>query len=74
MCLFRSNGLDAQRMNFTTHQFAQGVIYEPMPAQGRFSGERVRDNEQSVVPTATFGALMPGMLRRIIDQFQAKRL
>jgi len=61
-------------MDFTTHQFAKGVVDESVPGQRRLAGERCRDDKQSVVTATAAGAGMTGMQRRVVNQFQAQRL
>ncbi len=61
-------------MDFTTHQFAKGVVDKSVADQGRFSGKFCRDDEQAVVTAAASGPIMPGVFRRIVNQFKAKRI
>ena len=60
-------------MYSTTHQFAQSVVDEPVTLQCRFAGEMFRNDQQFVMPAAAARAGVSGMLRRIVDDFQAER-
>ena len=61
-------------MDLITHQFAQGVVDEPVSGQRRLAAELCRDNKQSIVTAATLGAVMTGMQRRVVNQFHAQRV
>ena len=60
-------------MDSTTHQFAEGVMDEPVACQRRFSAKTFGDDEQAVV-AATACTGVAGVLGRVVNQFQVKRL
>lgn len=59
-------------MDFTTHQFAQGVVDEPVAGQRRLAGELCRDNKQAVMTAAAPRTGMTGMQRGVVNQFEAQ--
>ncbi len=50
------------------HQLAEGVIDQPVTGDRRFARKGARYDEQTVMAATAFGAFVPGMQRRVVDQ------